>query len=114
MKKIFFFVVLIASVFIINNLSRSIYTLSRKNDLIIESQRELLKQKQENQRLESELSYVESEEFVEKTARNKLLLVKPGEQGILIPEELIQVASTPSAKENKDEHNWRKWLKLFF
>lgn len=114
MKKIVFFIVLIASVFVINNLIRSIYTLWQKNDLIVDAQKELTRQKQENQSLKSEVSYAESKEFIEEVARNKLLMVKPGEQGVLIPQDLVQVIATSSAKENKNESNWRKWLKLFF
>ena len=114
MKKILFFVVLIASVFVIINLSRSIYTLWQKRDLIVDAERELVKQKQENQRVKSQLSYVESEEFIEEVARNKLLLVKPGEQGLLVAEDLIKETSSPSANVRKEDPNWKKWLKLFF
>lgn len=113
MKKILFFVVLIASVFVINNLIRSIYDLWQKQGLIVDAEKELIKQKQENQRLKSELAFAESEEFVEEVARNKLLLVKPGEQKVLISKDLIEGTSSPSAAIQKDP-NWRKWLKLFF
>lgn len=114
MKRIFFFAVLITSVFVINNLSRSIYDLWQKRDLIVEAERQLLEQKQENQRLKSQLSYVESEEFVEEAARNKLLLVKPGEQAVLIPHDLIKETSSPSANIQEVDPNWKKWWKLFF
>ena len=113
MKKVLFFTVLISSVFIINNLVHSIYDLWQKRDLVTLAQKELAYQKQENQRLKSQLSYVKSKEFVEEEARNKLFLLKPGEQEILISYDLIK-ESTPSAKEKKDEPNWKKWLKLFF
>jgi cell division protein FtsB len=114
MKKVLFFIILVASVFIINNLIRSIYDLWQKHDLVTLAQKEQERQKQENQRLKSQLSYVKSKEFVEEQARNKLFLVKPGEQEVLISEELIKESSTSSAKEKKDDPNWKKWWELFF
>ena len=114
MKKIFYFIVLIISVIIINNLVRSIYTLWQKSDLVVEAERELAVQKEENERLKSQLSHVESREFVEEVARNKLLLAKPGEQGVIISKNIIGADSTPSAKVEKETENWEKWLRLFF
>lgn len=114
MKRIVFFIILASSILIINNLVRSIYTLWQKYDLVTLAQKERDRQKQENQRLKSQLSHVQSKEFVEETARNKLFLVKPGEQEVLISEDLIKGTSTPSAKAKKDDPNWKKWRKLFF
>jgi len=114
MKKIIFLIILAFSILIINNLVRSIYTLWQKYDLVTLAQKELSKKKQENQRLKSQLSHVQSKEFVEETARNKLFLVKPGEQEVLISEDLIKGSSTPSAQAKKSDPNWKKWLELFF
>lgn len=113
MKRIVFFIILAFSILIINNLVRSIYTLWQKYDLVTLAQKELSGQKQESQRLKSQLSHVKSKEFVEEQARNKLFLVKPGEQEVLIPQDLIK-ESSPSAQAIKDDPNWRKWLRLFF
>jgi cell division protein FtsB len=114
MKKVLFFLILAVSILVINNLIRSIYTLWQKYDLVTLAQKELERQKQENQRLKSQLSHVKSKEFIEEQARNKLFLVKPGEQEVLISEDLIKGSSTPSAQKNKDDPNWKKWLGLFF
>ncbi|OGH14739.1 MAG: hypothetical protein A2687_02705 [Candidatus Levybacteria bacterium RIFCSPHIGHO2_01_FULL_38_26] len=114
MKKILFFATVLISFFVINNLARSIYDIWQKRDLVVEAELELAKQKQENQSLQSELVYVESEEFVEETARNKLLLVKPGEQEVLIHQDLIKEVSSSSANIQKVDPSWKKWWKLFF
>lgn len=113
MKKVLFFIILAVSILVINNLIHSIYTLWQKYDLVTLAQKERDRQKQENQRLKSQLSYVKSKEFIEEEARNKLFLVKPGEQEVLIPRELIKT-STPSAQQKKEDPNWKKWVKLFF
>ncbi|MEK7450614.1 MAG: septum formation initiator family protein, partial [Patescibacteria group bacterium] len=66
-------------------------------------------QKQENQRLKSALSYSKTQEFIEKEARNKLFMVKTGEQKILISKE------AEKAQEEKEKlPNWREWWNLFF
>ena len=114
MKRIVFFIILACSILIINNLVRSIYTLWQKYDLVTLAEKERQRQKQENQRLKSQLSHVKSKEFVEETARNKLFLVKPGEQEVLIPEDLIKGTSTPSAQKKNGDPNWKKWWGLFF
>lgn len=104
---------MIASILIINNLIHSIYDLWHKKDLVVRNQQELIGQKQENIRLKSEFSYTRSREFIEKEARDKLFLVKPGEQQVLIPQGLIRGAKAFEPG-NNDEPNWKKWWGLFF
>lgn len=112
MKKILFIVAIVASVFIINSLARSIYDLWGKQDLITKAQEELEKEKRENQNLKSKLSKAQSSKFVEEEARNKLLLVKPGEEQVILPQDLL--SSTGSAKKKDTRPNFRKWWDLFF
>lgn len=112
MKKILFIVAIVASVFIINSLVRSIYDLWGKQDLITKAQDELAREKRENLDLRSKLSKAQSSKFVEEEARNKLLLIKPGEQQVIIPQDLL---SSDSAKKKVDSRpNFRKWWDLFF
>lgn len=112
MKKIFFFIAIVILLVVISNLTRSIYDLRKKEDLIVAAQKELAKEKRKNQKLKSDLSYVESQEFIEKEARNKLFLVKPGEQKVLLDKDLIEGKETMDKKEYKP--NWQKWWELFF
>jgi cell division protein FtsB len=114
MKKMLFFIILAISILVINNLIHSIFTLWQKYDLVTLAQKELTREKQDNQKLKSQLSYAQSKEFIEQEARNKLFLVKPGEQKVLISEDLIKGASTPSAQAKKSDPNWKKWVELFF
>src|SRR3989338_1957933 len=110
MKKILFIIVVVMLVVIINNLAYSIYDIWQKKDFVMQAQKELDFQKQENQRLKSALSYSQTQEFIERQARDKLFMVKKGEQRILLPQE-----SEKEAQENKDNlPNWKQWLNLFF
>lgn len=103
---------LATSAIIINSLVRSIYDLWKKQDLLVRARLELQRQKKENQEIKSQLSRVDNEKFIEEEARNKLFLVKPGEQEVIIPKDLL---SSRSAKPKQDNiPNWRKWRDLFF
>ncbi len=103
-------IVVIVLLLAINNLVHSIYDIWSKQDLLNQAQKELTKEENKNQKLKGELSYVQTQKFIEEEARNKLFLVKPGEQQVLIP----NMASESSRTQEKQVPNWQQWLNLFF
>ena len=109
MKKVLFIVIVVILLIIINNLVRSIYDIWQKKDFLTKAEKTLSFQKQENQRLKSALSYSKTKEFIEKEARDKLFMLKQGEQKVLLSKDTEKV-------QDKKERlpNWRKWLNLFF
>lgn len=110
MRKIIFIIAIVILVLIINDLVRSLSDIWQKKDVVAQTQKELDFQKQENQRLKSALSYSQTQEFIEKQARDKLFMVKQGEQKVLIPQE--SESSQEAQKDN--DPNWKKWWNLFF
>lgn len=111
MKKILFVVTTVILLFTINNIIRSIYDIWQKKDFVVQAEKELSFQKQENQRLKSQLAYSKTEEFIEKEARDKLFMVKKGEQKVLIPKE----SENSQDLLKKDNYsNWKQWWDLFF
>ena len=110
MKKILFCIIVIVFLFIINDLARSIYDIWQKKDFVIEAEKELSFQKQENQRLKSALSYSKTQEFIEKEARDKLFMAKKGEQRILLSKDSEEAVH----KKKEDLPNWKQWWNLFF
>lgn len=110
MRKIAFFIVLVLSLIAINNLVRSIVNLWQKNDLLVRAERQLQKEKKENETLKKELTRVQSPQFFEEEARSKLVLGKPGESLVLLP----PTATSESITDVKKEENWKEWMKLFF
>lgn len=114
LKKIAFFIMIVASVIIINNLARSIFYLWQKNHLVTDVRSEVEKEKKENDELRSKLAQIQKPEFVEQEARNKLFLAKPNE-GIIVLSEKDREA-TLSAKQKPPDlrPNWKKWWDLFF
>jgi cell division protein FtsB len=111
MKKIIFIIIIITLLLIINDLTHSIWNIWQKKDVISQAQKTLNIEKQENQRLKAALSYSQTQEFMEKQARNKLFMSKQGEQKVLILKD--QENSSSLADKNNDP-NWKKWLELFF
>lgn len=58
---------------------------AQRGKRLIEAKKELAELQQDKERLEKEAQYRQSPEFVEKEARNKLNMVKPGESVYLKP-----------------------------
>ncbi len=114
MKRIIFIIIFLVAIFIIKSLVSSIYTLWHKKDLITEAKRELSLEKKRNQDLKDKLSVVQSPQFIEEQARNKLFLSKPNEQEIIIPKDLLKITDSQDVKPQKEAPNWKKWLNLFF
>jgi cell division protein FtsB len=109
-KKAIYVVVVIVLLVIINNLVHSIYDVWSRQDLLKQAQKELTKEENKNRKLKAELSYVQTPKFIEEEARNKLFLVKPGEQEVLIPNKFLE----NQKKHQSQVPNWQKWLQLFF
>lgn len=111
MKRVLFFITVIASFFIIQNLVQSIVSLWQKQDLLVKAQLDLASLKQEKNLLSGKLEHVTSEEFIEEEARNKLILAKEGEQYVVIPKKLVEKPKAVPAEAKKAY--WQEWLSLF-
>ena len=77
--------------------------------MVSQARKNLEQEKTENQTLKKDLSRVETKEFVEEEARNKLFLAKPDEKIVIVP-----IASKSAEKKEPPKPNWQKWLDLFF
>lgn len=113
MKKILFIIIVVVLLFITKDLTQSIFEIWQKKDFVNQAEQELSYQKQENQRLKSELSYSKTSEFVEKEARDKLFMVKQGEQRVLVPKDSENADQNPQAR-GANLPNWQQWWNLFF
>lgn len=68
-----------------------------------------------NKELKNKLKQIQSPEFIEEQARNKLGLSKPGETIFIIPEQKIREILGASASANLIRlPNWLGWWKVFF
>jgi len=114
MKKAVYIVIVIVLLLMINGLLHSIYDIWHKQDLLTSAQKQLEREKQENQKLEGELSYAQTPQFLEEQAHDKLFLVKPGEQYVLISPNLLKNQNQSAKPVQRNIPNWQQWLNLFF
>lgn len=113
MKRIIFLVTIIILFFIILHFVTSIYTLWHKQDLLTSATQQLEQEKKENSTLHQQLFQVNSPQFLEKEARDKLLLAKPGESDVLIDQNLLK-ASASAVKKDTEKPYWQQWIEIFF
>lgn len=114
-KKIVFFVFIAFFLFVINELTHSVYNLWKKHDLIDETRRTLIAEKKKNIELKKMLGEVGQQSFIEKEARNKLFLVKPGERIVVVePTTFILASPSSKAKPIEGQPNWKQWWETFF
>ena len=66
-----------------------------------------------NEDLKKRLEYIESDEFVEKEAREKLNMAKEEETVVILPEKL-EIRDFESGSREENLPNWQQWLRLFF
>jgi len=112
MRKILFFLSISFSLFVINNVAHSIYDIWQKHELVDVEQQTLQKDKEENTRLKRTLALVQSQSFIEEEARNKLQLLKPKEEQIILPE---QADPTPVSSQTtvESKNHLQEWVHLF-
>ncbi len=68
-----------------------------------------------NKDLKKKLEAIQTPEFIEKEARNKLGLTKKGETIVIIPDEKIrQVLGASESAQEERLPNWLGWLRLFW
>jgi cell division protein DivIC len=95
----------------IKNIVSSIISLRQNSHIVTTLQDQEREEKQKKQFLEQRLYFVNTPQFIENQAREKLGLVKPGEHIVLAPppatdeKKVTAIDTTP---------NWQKWWKLFF
>ncbi|MCH7952219.1 septum formation initiator family protein [Patescibacteria group bacterium] len=114
-RRAFSVVVILLGAFLTIVLSKELLELLSAQERIAKEQEAVSRLEKEQQELASQLEHVTSEEFVEKEAREKLLMRRPGEMVVLLPEE-DQVDTAEKGEQEVDENlaNWEKWAKLFF
>lgn len=117
MKKYLRYILLAGALFVIISMGRTILGLLDKGKALDESRERVGELKKEQEELLKTKEKVESDEFIEKEAREKLGLAKPGETVVVLPDEetLKRLAQKPQSDEFPKELSiWRKWVEMFF
>lgn len=113
MKKTWFILAILFSLYLIVSLSRSIWQLYRAGDAVYEAEKVKRVEQSRSLDLKKELEASKSGDFVERQARDKLNMARPGEVTLIVPE----VKNGDDRKQDNriivEEANWRKWIRLF-
>lgn len=115
--KILLLLIVVLGVLEIFSLSRQLFKLVSAGGRITQAQERLDKAKKENEMLNKQLTYYQSQDFLEKEARDKLNLAHPGETMVIIPKDLIQLYLQENQLQEKtvpEKPNWLKWKEAFF
>ena len=94
------------------NSSKKIISFRGTSQKVDQAQAKLDNLKLENERLKQELEYKKSDKFAEEEIRNKLGLVKPGEDVYAVPKGDNSQSSIVDSHDEKP--NWQKWRDFLF
>lgn len=110
-KTIIPLIIIVVLLLVIKNIAGSIISLRQNSKIVTQLQEAEIAEKKKKKFLEQQLYYVNTSQFIENEAREKLGMVKPGEHIVLAPPSAEEKIETPTANYSP---NWVKWWKLFF
>ncbi len=110
-KTVILVIAAIALLFIIKNIVGSILTLRQNSRIVTTLKGKERDEQQKKQFLKQQLYFVNTPQFVENEAREKLGMVKPGEHIVLAPPPIDKQITKPI---EDNSPNWERWWKLFF
>jgi cell division protein FtsB len=110
-KKIVLAFIFIFTLWLIFSVARQVYSLFKAGERVSQAEQKLSQLKLEEESLRKELTFRESEEFIEKEARDKLGLAKEGETIAILPKKLQE---EPQPKETPQVSNLSRWFQRLF
>lgn len=99
-------------ILLILSLMGSIIHVWNKKDVVSDRKQVLSRVEAEHERLKQKLSEAQSQPFIEREAREKLGLVKPGEVIVLVGQS--SSSASRGIQTGAALSHWRQWWKLFF
>lgn len=114
-KRLIQLAIICIGLYIAYNILLQIIDALRSQDHLSEQAEKVYKLEIENRQLKDRFSQIQSSQFIEEQARNKLNLSKEGETIIIIPEDkLKEVLGASSSVQPVNFPNWLGWWKVFF
>jgi cell division protein FtsB len=114
-RKIWGFLALGIGVVMAMNSVKNILSLWAAGSRPVEADQILSEKEAENAILKARLGEVQSDEFVEREARNKLGMVREGEVLVVIPPQSGGEQNPPLSEATEGQGpNWKRWWKLYF
>lgn len=117
MKKYLRYILFIGILFVIFSMGRVTLGLIGKGKALDEAKDRVERLKKEQEDLLKTKEKIESDEFIEKEAREKLGLAKPGETVAVLPDQETLKKLAPKLEEETFPEEfpiWRRWVEMFF
>jgi len=109
-KIVFGAIAVIILSIIIKNSTQEILEIKENGSFIADLEKEFKTKQNHNKFLKEQLKYVQTDDFIENEARNRLGLVQNGE---VVIQEKFEPSYKKQIKENLEKPNWRQWIDLF-
>ncbi len=107
--------IIIGFIFILYGMFHQIYNSLEAGNRLDRELNKLAELQKKNSELKKRLADVETHQFIEQQARDKLNLTREGETMVIIPEhELQKVLGIEQKSVEIKLPNWMGWLKLFY
>lgn len=101
--------------FLFYSLGKQIYDSLQVDNRLDRESEELVELQKRNLELKKKQAEVLTPQFIEKGARDKLNLSRPGETVIIIPQgEINKVIGNLQGEKEETISNWQGWLRLFW
>lgn len=117
MKKYLKYILLIVTIFLIVSMSRSTVKMLGKGKTIDDARKNVENLEKEQAGLLKLKEKVDSDQFVEKEARDKLGLTKPGDTVVVLPPDDVLRKFAPLDEKVsfvEEQPIYKRWIKLFF
>lgn len=115
LRKIITIGIILGVLLIAYNLLVQITNALRQGDRLSQAADAVYKLEIKNRELKKKLAQIQTPEFIEKEARDKLGLGKPNETTIIIPEDKLKtVLGVSQSAVQARLPNWLGWWKVFF
>lgn len=115
LRKVIIISIIVVVLVVIFNLISQILTTIKSGERLSSQAEVVYSLEAKNRELKKKLTQIQSPQFIEEQARNKLGLGKPGETMVIIPEDKLKavMGATQSAQITRLP-NWLGWWRVFF
>ena len=113
-RKLLSVAILAVSIFLVTSLAKQVWSTVENSQRLDQARVKLAQEEGKNTQLKDTLSYLESNNFVEREARDKLGLSKTGETVVIIPQEVLAKQVSSPKDLSTEIPNWQRWWRLFF
>jgi cell division protein FtsB len=104
--------VLILGLVFVVRLGSNVVKLYKAGGRLSEEETKLVEVKKKNQELKERLAQVQTPQYMEKEAREKLGMGKEGEVVVIVPADEVSTANKVVSKQG-NEPNWVRWRRLY-